>query len=114
MNQDQTFFTILANLTIECQFEPLYDVIRAAFKAGMVNNHGMDIFSFENSLSQPIDQFSRQKNTHPITDAASELASWEGYSGETRIVVKIERNAPCPCGSNQKFKKCCIHRLSMT
>jgi hypothetical protein len=21
---------------------------------------------------------------------------------------KIQRNAPCPCGSGQKFKKCCI------
>lgn len=22
---------------------------------------------------------------------------------------KIQRNEPCPCGSGQKFKKCCIH-----
>jgi len=23
-------------------------------------------------------------------------------------VVKIERNAPCPCGSGKKYKKCCL------
>lgn len=22
---------------------------------------------------------------------------------------KIERNAPCPCGSGKKYKHCCIH-----
>ncbi|WP_370980889.1 SEC-C metal-binding domain-containing protein [Agaribacterium sp. ZY112] len=25
----------------------------------------------------------------------------------TRTNPKIGRNAPCPCGSTQKFKKCC-------
>ena len=26
---------------------------------------------------------------------------------ETRSVEKIGRNAPCPCGSGKKYKKCC-------
>lgn len=25
---------------------------------------------------------------------------------------KISRNAPCPCGSRKKFKKCCIERIN--
>ncbi len=25
-----------------------------------------------------------------------------------RRVMKIGRNEPCPCGSGQKFKKCCL------
>jgi len=24
---------------------------------------------------------------------------------------KIGRNEPCPCGSNKKFKKCCIDKV---
>jgi Mlc titration factor MtfA (ptsG expression regulator) len=24
--------------------------------------------------------------------------------------VKIRRNAPCPCGSRQKYKRCCLHQ----
>lgn len=26
--------------------------------------------------------------------------------------VKIGRNAKCPCGSDLKFKKCCLHKAS--
>ncbi len=29
----------------------------------------------------------------------------------TRRVTKIGRNELCPCGSGQKFKKCCIGEL---
>ena len=25
-----------------------------------------------------------------------------------RATKKIRRNEPCPCGSNKKYKKCCI------
>ena len=25
---------------------------------------------------------------------------------------KVRRNDPCPCGSGQKFKKCCLHKQS--
>lgn len=25
-----------------------------------------------------------------------------------RLYIKIERNAPCPCGSGKKYKKCCL------
>jgi uncharacterized protein YchJ len=27
---------------------------------------------------------------------------------------KIGRNEPCPCGSNQKYKKCCLHKSEPT
>ena len=27
-----------------------------------------------------------------------------------RISPKIGRNAPCPCGSGKKYKKCCLER----
>lgn len=25
-----------------------------------------------------------------------------------RVVSKVGRNAPCPCGSGEKFKRCCL------
>ena len=25
-------------------------------------------------------------------------------------IVKIKRNAPCPCGSGRKYKRCCIDK----
>ena len=27
-------------------------------------------------------------------------------------VVKVGRNEPCPCGSGEKFKKCCIWKVN--
>ena len=27
---------------------------------------------------------------------------------------KIGRNAPCPCGSGKKYKRCCLHKLRVT
>ena len=29
---------------------------------------------------------------------------------ELKILSKIGRNEPCPCGSGKKYKKCCIGR----
>lgn len=34
-----------------------------------------------------------------------------GYQLKTIRRVKIGRNAPCPCGSGRKFKKCCIDQV---
>ena len=31
---------------------------------------------------------------------------------EIRTEPKIGRNAPCPCGSGQKYKKCCLNKES--
>lgn len=31
-----------------------------------------------------------------------------GRSPLQRAVPKIGRNAPCPCGSGKKFKRCCL------
>lgn len=31
-------------------------------------------------------------------------------AGGQRHHIKIGRNAPCPCGSGKKYKKCCIDK----
>lgn len=30
------------------------------------------------------------------------------HASRTKKKIKIGRNAPCPCGSNKKYKKCCL------
>lgn len=109
MNEDRGFFTVLADITIECKFESLYDTVRAAFKAGMVFEDYVNIHDFERNILLPIDQLVQEDFFNPIVDAAQELAKW--YSNEKQIIPQIERNAPCPCGSGHKFKKCCICHL---
>jgi tetratricopeptide (TPR) repeat protein len=31
-----------------------------------------------------------------------------GFYESIRIMAKIGRNAPCPCGSGKKYKRCCL------
>ncbi len=41
--------------------------------------------------------------------------AWLAAGGETKPFVRagtpVGRNDPCPCGSGQKYKKCCMNRL---
>jgi hypothetical protein len=41
-----------------------------------------------------------------VEEAVSE-SSLPDNKGSSRQVAKVGRNAPCPCGSGKKFKKCC-------
>ncbi len=40
-------------------------------------------------------------------DEPTERASQSGAPQPRRIAQKVGRNAPCPCGSGKKYKKCC-------
>ncbi len=53
--------------------------------------------------------------------AASNLEAWQKAPGaiewlkETagiKIIPKVKRNEPCPCGSGKKYKKCCLNNES--
>ena len=49
---------------------------------------------------------------HEVSRFVKENGRWYYIDGEIKdapqtTAVKIGRNAPCPCGSGKKFKKCC-------
>lgn len=46
---------------------------------------------------------SRPKLTEPFAAAAGRQDTWTGV----RSAPKVGRNAPCPCGTGKKYKKCC-------
>ena len=51
--------------------------------------------------------------TNPYAELAQGMPSLYGKEGPTathpvRTEPKISRNAPCPCGSGKKHKKCCL------
>lgn len=109
MNEDQPFFTTLANITLKCKLEPLYDTVRAACRSGMVCTDTMDVHYFDQQLSRPIEEMISEEDLSPLTDATKELVFW--YAHDKPITPKIERNSPCRCGSGLKFKKCCVDYL---
>ena len=111
-NGDFAFFTMLADLTLESKLEPLYDIIRASFKAKMIDEDMVDLETFEEYLPKPQKELIPEKYFNFIHDAGEELSTWEGYSNEKPIIPKINRNANCPCGSGEKFKFCSLHRLA--
>lgn len=54
---------------------------------------------------------SRHYNLFP-NDIVNMMQNWACFDiQKTQITkpVKIGRNAPCPCGSGKKYKKCCLH-----
>jgi hypothetical protein len=109
MNNNKSFYTAIEILTSERKLEPLYDIVRAAFKAGMIIEHDYGLNEFEKQLLVPIEKLENIRNLSPITHGLDELNRWNDY--DTPLAIKIERNAPCPCGSQSKFKKCCINML---
>ncbi len=109
MNQDPAFFTALSFMTMESKLEPLYDIVRAAFKIDLVSVDMMNAHYFEENLLKSIDESNLNGDLDPINDAVKEIKIL--YLDHAPIVVKIERNALCPCGSGQKFKKCCIRMI---
>ena len=70
----------------------------------------------------------KDRNYQPFRDTVAELSGWYGYSEDFIRQKKISqnrvpdflsapavnsyrdvgRNDPCPCGSGNKFKKCCL------
>lgn len=108
MNEDQAFYTALANITLDCRLEPLYETVKAAFRAGWVIPDCMSLQNFENDLSKNSQQLLLAKELGLIKSAAEEISLW--YQDEKCITPNIDRNAPCPCGSGHKFKKCCINK----
>jgi SEC-C motif len=76
---------------------------------------GEDRLPVAADLGDPTDAFiEHMSNTKPYYDAVDARASMLpnkkafGRPVAVRTEPKIGRNAPCPCGSGKKYKKCCI------
>lgn len=51
----------------------------------------------------------------PAIVVQHEIDHMHGILNIDRVYVppeKVERNAPCPCGSGKKYKKCCINKIN--
>lgn len=47
-----------------------------------------------------------------VSEFQKEDGLWYYLRGECRVIKeKIARNSSCPCGSGQKFKRCCLSKL---
>lgn len=115
-------------------FEELREVAKQAFEERRLPDRVMEYRHFENDLANARangdrEEWLRRERLHPFGDTIGELSKWPCYSEEYKRRERrrqaerraaelgtarnpnrlVGRNDPCPCGSGQKFKKCCLH-----
>ena len=73
----------------------------------------MDMFSQFTSKAKPSDPAPPEPINFPSTGrkpAGKESGALEASGTKKPNMPKIGRNAPCPCGSGKKYKKCCMDK----
>ncbi|MBF0117871.1 MAG: YchJ family protein [Desulfobacterales bacterium] len=87
--------------------------------------HKLEIIDIQNGVNDDLSgsieftvDFSergKRKKHHELAEFKKEKGIWYFYDGKPPITQqyiretpKINRNAPCPCGSGKKYKKCCL------
>ena len=111
--------------------------VKEAFEREWISPDEADFAFFQAQLREAVEAgqspwFHISRNTRLIESAIDELSGWYCFSdkfledkarlpssgnamsqifGDTfeREAPKVGRNAPCPCGSGKKYKKCCLH-----
>ena len=113
----------------------LKTLVKKAFDRGFIDSHVLEFDHFEQDLRRGIEGLGEpwRSDDHEYTlfgDTIDELSGWycfsEQYNEEQERYRRqaeanrvgsqplenpfrgIGRNDPCPCGSGNKFKKCCL------
>src|ERR1039458_9136627 len=72
--------------------QPVHELIQGGDPDGICLKYGIS----RKQLEKLVDAFQASRRDTAIADTFS--------------VSKTDRNAPCPCGSGKKYKKCCLPR----
>ena len=134
---DEMAMTQLVNASCDLYPAELYDEIKAAFDRNVVDTTIVNMKWIDKTLAMGQDKALKQYlNEHYdlISDTLQEMQWWacfqdqqtENFGNKFEFhklekmlsnyvydkshpkKTKVGRNDPCPCGSNKKFKKCCL------
>ena len=103
---------MIASLIADNDLYELAEDVREAFrlkKIDVMHRGGFDSF-FDYLYNENRDN----QYTRLVTDTAEELSGWACFQKDTGPSIReilswnVGRNAPCPCGSGKKYKKCCL------
>ena len=136
LSEDETFTTSLVNTASDIYPEELLDEINLAFDKEKVDldvvNRRWIAQTLKKGKEACLSEYVYHDCNHLPIDDVEDLLHWMGGFEEPRPVSyfntsidnqfitnssntymrgaqKIGRNEPCPCGSNKKFKKCCLN-----
>jgi hypothetical protein len=115
----------------------LRDIVKEAFDRKIIDPSWLDYQDFEDDLTlallKPTEPWRSNRGEYELFgDTIEELSTWHGFSEKYKQERERARNAPppplfppseplrnplrgvgrndsCPCGSGQKYKKCCLH-----
>jgi hypothetical protein len=126
----------LGGAVLELHLDELFGHLRAAMEDELIDPAAMDVTDLERVVSRGrqavLDALHRDPHHRPVIDVVAETEGWACFAPEEESDVdaasecddphcsdhahptpfrrespKVGRNDPCPCGSGQKFKKCC-------
>lgn len=112
----------LVSTSIDIGATGLMKEIQAAFDENLLEEGVIDLDDVKNSLQQydgDEDELKVQlleyHRCHYPKDIIEDLQKWACFNTSVQVVQstkkdKTGRNAPCPCGSGKKFKKCCLNK----
>ncbi len=109
------FWDVLVSCCAKLYPEEVYEEIEEAFAEGLIDETFIDLELVDESLVLGREKAlaGLQKRGYGlIRDTIAEMEWWACFRQPQRRqpVVrqeKVGRNAPCPCGSGRKYKKCC-------
>lgn len=131
---DETPFLWSSLIASSLKFSPneLEEEIKTAFEEGLIEEFYFNWDDFVMSLGlsneEALIRFQERKRHGLVEDTISEMENWACFQTEkqkkkriarsisrlgalkTPKSLKIGRNDPCPCGSGQKYKKCCYSK----
>lgn len=120
-------WNVLVELCNRLYPEEVYDEIKTAYEYDLVESFYIDIETIEETLKngrqKTLDSLPEHREHRLFDDAIGYIGSWACYTelkdpkkkkasllrSAQKKRKKIGRNAPCPCGSGRKYKKCCLN-----
>ena len=126
------FWSILATYVYYLYPEEIMDTIKQAYDDGLIFSGAIGYGEFEEMLEAGEEKcLERLKNNYKrqsLDDIHDSMSGWACFKQAKKDPVPIEmpipskvpalkgktkkigRNAPCPCGSGKKYKKCCLNK----
>ena len=99
------FYDLIASASFALHPEEMMEELRAAFQEGFIDTDQIQLQNIEDVLALSKEQVveeSREMLRADLKDLIGHLELAQQRGSEV-----YERNDPCPCGSGQKYKKCC-------
>lgn len=121
--EEDFVWSALVNVSNKLHPDIVYDDIKQAYQDGLVDPFFISLDDVERTLALSKEKVLgnlRADRSHTfIDDTIKELEGWACFrppkppqvaSPVVSKTRKIGRNEPCPCGSGQKYKRCCGKR----